>query len=138
VISWIVGKVLRKQIALLTKGDTAALLRSFAPDAHLVFPGDNSFSGDHRGKEAIGAWLERFAALHPRFTIHDVGVAGTPWNMRVFFRFSDQIALPGGGGYANEGMELMRLRWGKIREQRVYLDTEKVRKLDTQLAPAEV
>jgi ketosteroid isomerase-like protein len=133
--SWIVGKVLRRQIAALTEGDAAALLGSFAADAHLVFPGSSSFGGDHKGKEAVGAWIERFAALHPSFTIHDVGVAGPPWNMRIFFRFSDRIPIPGGGEYANEGMEYMRIRWGKIREQRVYLDTEKVTAFDAQLAP---
>lgn len=134
--SWIVGRVLRRQIGQLSAGDSGALLRSVSPDARLVFPGRSSFAGDHRGKDAIRAWLERFVSLHPSFTIHDVGVAGPPWNMRVFFRFTDRIPIPGGGQYENEGMEYVRMRWGKVREQRVYLDTEKVTEFDAQLAAA--
>ena len=80
--------------------------------------------------------MRRFVELGPRFVIHDVAVAGPPWNMRVCFRFSDRIALPGGVDYDNEGMEYLRMRWGMIREQRVYVDTERVAQLDARLAAA--
>ena len=66
----------------------------------------------------------------PPSTIHDVTAAGPPWNLRVAFRFSDRI----GDDYANEGVEYMRIKWGKLREQRVYLDTEKVAALDARLS----
>lgn len=131
--SWLVGRVLRFQIRKLTAGDVDFLMRGFARDAHLVFPGSSSFAGDHRGKQAIRAWLERFVALKPQFEIHDVAVAGPPWSMRVFFRFSDHIAIPGGGTYENHGAEYLRIRFGLIREQRVYLDTERVTDLDARL-----
>ena len=124
---------MRLLVGRLTKGDVRVLMAGFAPEAHLVFPGSSSFGGDHQGKSAIRAWLVRFAALHPEFAVHDVGVAGPPWNMRVFFRFTDRFPVPGGGRYENDGMEYLRIRWGRIREQRVYLDTEKVTALDAQL-----
>jgi ketosteroid isomerase-like protein len=134
--SWIVKRVLRVLQKKLNAGDAEFLLRGFADDAHLVFPGRSSFAGDHAGKPAIGAWLERFVRLHPQFELFDVTVAGPPWNMRVAFRFRDRIAIPGGGHYENEGMEYVHLRWGRIREQRVYLDTEKVSELDARLPAA--
>jgi ketosteroid isomerase-like protein len=134
--SWIVRRALRALIKRLNAGDIAPLVRAFAPDGRLVFPGENSFAGEHRGKAEIEPWLERFVELHPYFEIHDAAVAGPPWNMRVFFRFSDRIAIPGGGEYWNEGMEYLRIRWGRTREQRVYLDTERVAELDRQLAAA--
>jgi ketosteroid isomerase-like protein len=134
--SWIVGRALRVLFARLNAGDLRLILRGFAPDAHLVFPGRSSFAGDHRGRREIGAWLERFVGLGPHFEIHDVAAAGPPWNMRVFFRFSDRIPIPGGGEYSNEGMEYVRMSWGRIREQRVYLDTEKVADFDSRLAAA--
>jgi hypothetical protein len=62
--SWIVGRVLEVLIGRLSAGDTRLLLRTYAADARLVFPGRSSFGGDHRGKPAIEAWLSRFAALH--------------------------------------------------------------------------
>jgi len=52
------------------------------------------------------------------------------------FRFEDRIPIPGGGEYRNEGMEYLRIRWGKTREQRVYLDTQKVADLDARLPTA--
>ena len=87
-------------------------MRGFARDAQLVFPGSSSFAGDHRGKEAIRAWLERAVALEPRFEIHDVAVAGPPWSMQIFFRFSDRIPTPDGGIYENHGCEYLRTRSG--------------------------
>ena len=132
--SWIVERALRVLIARLNAGDTRLIMRTFAEDAQLVFPGRSSFAGVHRGKPAIEAWLERFVGLGPTFAIQDVAVAGPPWNMRVCFRFTDRIPIPGGGEYENEGMEYLRIRWGRTREQRVYLDTERVADFDARLA----
>jgi ketosteroid isomerase-like protein len=134
--SWIVGRALRMTIDRLNSGDAQAVLRMFHKDAHLVFPGHSSFAGDHRGKPRIEAWLERFVALQPKFVIHDVTVAGPLWNMRVGMRFSDRIPTPDGGMYENEGMEYIRIRRGKVVEQRVYLDTERVAGFDARLAAA--
>jgi ketosteroid isomerase-like protein len=44
--------------------------------------------------------------------------------------------IPDGDIYENEGMEYIRVRWGKIAEQRVYLDTERVADFDARLAAA--
>jgi hypothetical protein len=62
----------------------------------------------------------------PQLIVHDVAVAGPPWNMRIFMRFSDRIVAPNGYIYENEGMEHIRVRYGLIRELGVHLDTEKV------------
>jgi len=134
--SWIVGRAVRALVGRLNAGDKPTIMRTFADDAHLVFPGDNSFAGDHHGKHEIDAWMERFFGLGPSFVVHEVAVAGPPWNLRVMFRFEDRIPIPGGGEYRNEGMEYLRIRWGKTREQRVYLDTQKVADLDARLPTA--
>jgi ketosteroid isomerase-like protein len=134
--SWIVGRVLRRTIDRLNAGDAQAPLRMYHEDAHLIFPGSSSFAGDHHGKSQIEPWLERFVSLRPVFVVHDVTVAGPPWNMRVGMHFSDRIPIPDGGEYSNEGMEHIRIRWGKIVEQRVYLDTERVTDFDQRLTAA--
>jgi ketosteroid isomerase-like protein len=131
--SWIVGRVVRGLVGRVNAGDVSTIVRMFADDAVLAFPGTSSFAGEHRGRDEIESWFSRFLALRPNLMVHDVAVAGPPWNMRILFRFSDSIAIPGGGRYENEGMEYLRIRWGKAREQRVYLDTEKVAELDRQL-----
>ncbi|MFL5910107.1 MAG: nuclear transport factor 2 family protein [Gaiellaceae bacterium] len=135
-VSRLVERVFRAVITRLNTGDPRPVVRLFANDARFVFPGESSFGGDHRGRAEIGAWFERFAALGPHFTIHDVTVAGPPWNMRAAVQFSDRIAVPGGNDYTNEGVIWLRMRWGRVLEDRTYLDTQRVASLDAQLESA--
>jgi hypothetical protein len=134
--SWIVRRVTALLYGKVSQGDLRLPLLGLAKDAILVFPGQNSFGGEHRGKAAIEAWMRRFAALRPEFTVHDAAAAGPPWNMRVFMRFSDRIVAANGYVYENAGMEFIVLKWGLIHEIRVHLDTEKVAALDAQLVAA--
>ena len=137
--SWVVRQALRRLEKQLTGGEVDKLMASYRDDAVLVFAGSSSWGGEHRGKAAIRSWLERFVALKPTFVLGDAAVAGPPWNMRIFFSFSDRIVAPDGFEYRNAGMEYVRMRFGKIVEHRVHLDTEKVTELDEHLqagAPA--
>jgi ketosteroid isomerase-like protein len=135
--SLIVGRVVGFIYGKLSKGDLRLPLLAVSKDARFLFPGSSSFGGERRGKPAIEAWMRRFASLRPDFTVHDVAVAGPPWNMRVFMRFSDRIVAPNGHVYENDGMEHIEIRYGLIREIRVHLDTEKVATLDAQLGSAD-
>ena len=47
-----------------------------------------------RSPAEIGAWFERFAALGPHFAIHDVTVAGPPWNTQKVAALDRQLAAP--------------------------------------------
>jgi ketosteroid isomerase-like protein len=120
--SWLVGQYLRFNIRRLLAGDVDGLLRQFHPNAELIFPGRTSFSGTFRGREAVGAWLRRFVSLRPEYIVHDVLVAGPPWNMRVAYRMTDRI----GSHYSNEAMVYLRFRWFRAVHERVFLDTELV------------
>ena len=134
--SWIVRQALRRLEKQLAGGEVDKLMGSYADDAVMVFPGDSSWSGEHRGKPAIRAWAERFTALRPTFVVSDAAVAGPPWNMRVMFTFTDRITAPDGFEYRNAGMEFVRMRLGRIVEHRVYLDTQKAAELDEHLGEA--
>jgi ketosteroid isomerase-like protein len=136
VYSWIVKQALRRLEKQLSGGEVDKVAAAYADDAVLVFPGDSSFGGEHRGKAAIRSWLERFVGLRPTFNIGEVAVAGPPWNMRIMFRFSDRIVAPDGFEYHNAGMEYVHMRLGKIVEHSVHLDTEKVTELDGHLMVA--
>lgn len=131
--SWIITRIVTMLYGMVSRGDLRLALLGLADDAVLVFPGDSSFGGEHRGKPAIAAWMRRFASLRPEFRVHDASAAGPPWNMRVFMRFSDRMVAPNGYVYENEGMEYIVIRRGLIRELRVHLDTEKVAAFDAQL-----
>ena len=134
--SWIVRQALGRLEKQLSGGEVDKLMAAYADNAVLVFAGESSWSGEYRGKAAIRTWLERFVALKPEFTLGDAGVAGPPWNMRIFFGFSDRIVAPDGFEYRNAGMEYVRMRFGKIVEHRVHLDTQRVAELDRHLAEA--
>jgi ketosteroid isomerase-like protein len=134
--AWLVGLLVRRGFRKLNAGDVSGVLDMFAPDAHFFFPGRHSFAADLRDPEQIRAWFERFAALGPHFEIADVIASGPPWNMRVGVRFSDRIAFPDGGMYRNEGMQYAQLRWGRVRLDRIFLDTQAVADADPLLVAA--
>jgi ketosteroid isomerase-like protein len=123
---WIVARVTRWAILEGVNGRPEVAARMLANDVTFVFPGTSSFSAAIRGKRQVMAWLDRFAALRPEYNVLDVLVAGPPWNTRIAIRLSDRI----GADYANEGMQYMRLRWGKIIAEEVFVDTEKVTELE--------
>lgn len=53
-----------------------------------------------------------------------ITVSGWPWDTVAATRFSVRATLPGGAIYRNEGMQLLRLRWGRVVEGRLYEDTQ--------------
>jgi ketosteroid isomerase-like protein len=121
VYAWLIGRLIRWGYAQAVRGDTRLLLTLAADDIEFVFPGQNSFAGIYRGKAELDAWMQRFAALSPRFEVHDVVVSGAPWNIRAAVRFSDRI----GEQYSNEGMEYLVIRWGRLTKLQVFEDTER-------------
>jgi ketosteroid isomerase-like protein len=134
--AWLVGIAIRRGFRRLNAGDPSGALGRFAPDAHFFFPGRHSWAADLRDPDQIRAWFQRFVALCPHFEIADVIVSGPPWNMRVGVRFSDRIALSGGGEYRNEGMQYVRIRWGRVRLDRIFLDTQELAAADPLFSPA--
>ena len=56
--------------------------------------------------------------------VQQVVVAGGPWHTRVTTRFLVRAPRPDGSLYTNEGVQLLRLRWGRIVEDRLYEDTQ--------------
>jgi ketosteroid isomerase-like protein len=120
----------------LNNGDVSGALGMFSPRARFVFPGSHSFAADLTNPADIRAWFDRFVALGPQFEIHDVLASGPPWNMRVAVRFTDRIQLSGGGRYENSGMQYLRLRWGRVHLDQIFLDTQALAEADPLLSPA--
>jgi hypothetical protein len=93
--SWIVGRAVRFLYGKVSKGDLRLPLLGLAMDARLFFPGQLV------RRRAAGQARDRVldAALRLAATgVHSArrAVAGPPWNMRVFMRFSDRIVAPNG------------------------------------------
>jgi ketosteroid isomerase-like protein len=124
----IVERIVRNGFRQLSSGHPAAVLKLFAEDAELRFPGQHALGGHWRGRVAITAWFERLLHTLPgiRFDIHDVHVRGMPWNTRVLTRFTDTVPMTDGPPVVNHGVQYLKLRWGRITEDVLYLDTQVV------------
>jgi ketosteroid isomerase-like protein len=132
----VVASALRSGFRKLSSGDPAPVLKAFAPGNHFVFPGDHSWALDSDDHTEIADWFHRFAAYHPQIVVTDIVVKGPPWNTRVCTRGSDRIELPDGRTYENDWCQFARLSWGKVVEDRIYVDTQRVAALDRWLAEA--
>lgn len=126
--AWIVERIVRGGFAELNRGRAEPVLAKFAADARLRFPGRHPLAADVRGKGPIADWFARLLRTFPgiRFELHDVHVRGLPWNTRVLTRFTDTVPMPDGGTVTNHGVQYLRLRWGRVVEDVLYLDTQVV------------
>jgi ketosteroid isomerase-like protein len=127
--------MIRRNVRALGRGDAGPLLASYADEAVLVFPGESSWSGEHRGKAAIEAVLRRFLAAGIVGEVHDILVNGPPWRTTVCVLFSDRVVDPAGTAvYENRAILFGRIVWGKIVYHEDFEDTQKVEAFDRYLA----
>jgi len=130
-----VRTMIRRNVAALQRGDPRPLLAGYAPDAVLVFPGSSSWGGEHRGREAIGAFLDRFLRVGLVGEVEEILVNGPPWRTTVCVLFSDRALDPSGTPvYENRAVLFGRIVWGKIVYHEDFEDTEKVAAFDEYLA----
>ena len=130
-LSWLTKQVISRVMARTRAGDIRPTLMLDAKEVRLVFPGDNSWSGDYRGKAAHRAWLARLVQAGIKTYPDEVVAAGFPWNMTVCVRGHDHADAPDGRRvYENRFVIWGKLRWGRLHELEVYEDTIKPRALD--------
>ena len=126
--------MIRRNVRALAQGDIAPLLSGYADDAVLVFPGDSSWGGEHRGKAAIETFLHRFVDVGLKGEVHEILVNGPPWRTTVCVIFTDRAMDDSGAlAYENRAVLYGRVVWGKIVYQEDYEDTKKVEAFDAYL-----
>jgi hypothetical protein len=72
-----------------------------------------------------------------RIEPRDVVVNGWPWNTVVATHLEISATLADGRPYRNEGMQLLRLRWGRVVEDLIFEDTLKLDQELRRMAPVE-
>jgi ketosteroid isomerase-like protein len=109
----------------LSAGDYEGPLRSFSDAAVLRFWGEHALGGRLEGKELIRQWFQRLFRVFPDLELRPeaIVVNGWPWNTVIATRFVVSATLPGGRPYVNNGMQFIRLRWGRVVEDFLYEDT---------------
>jgi ketosteroid isomerase-like protein len=125
--------MLRRNVTALMAGDPGPLLKMYAKDAVLEFPGSHSWGPEYRGRDEIEGFLRRFLASGLRGEIVDLFVAGPPWATRIAVLFDDWAYDAAGGStkvYENRSVIVLVTRFGKVVRERVYEDTQKVAAFD--------
>ena len=124
----IVKRTVRRTFGRLSAGDYEAVVRQFGPDSRFLFSGDHVLGGERRGRDAVRGWFQEMLALFPGIRIEprDVVVNGWPWNTTVATHLAISATLADGRRYRNEGMQLLRLRWGRVVEDLIFEDTLKL------------
>jgi ketosteroid isomerase-like protein len=129
---FVIRGLLRRNAARLMAGDPAPLLRMYADDAVLEFPGESTWGPEYRGKAEIEGFLRRFLDAGLRGSIGQIWVSGPPWATRLAVEFDDWAYDAGGTTkvYENRSMLVLETRFGKVIRERVYEDTQKVAAFD--------
>ena len=124
----IVRQIVRRTLARLSAGDYEAVVKQFGPRSRFLFAGDHALGGERRGQEAVRAWFEEMLGLFPGIRIEPqtVIVNGWPWNTVIATHLTISATLADGRAYRNEGMQLLRLRWGPVVEDLIFEDTLKL------------
>lgn len=124
----IVRRIIRTGFRALSAGDYEQVLRLFHSQVNFSFAGTSPLGGERSGVEAVREWFQRLYTYFPgiQFTVHQVIVQGWPWNTLAVTRFSIAAPRLDGSVYDNEAMQFVRLRWGRVVEDRLYEDTHKL------------
>ncbi|MFE7559036.1 nuclear transport factor 2 family protein [Kitasatospora sp. NPDC057500] len=122
----VVRRNLRKSFGEVNRGNYGAIVRQFAPEAEHWFSGRHALSGARRRGEEIQRWYDRLAEVMPdlRFEVKKVVAKGWPWDTVAFAEWVDHLTDREGNRYSNQGVHVVRIKWGRITELHIYCDTE--------------
>ncbi|MCG6122249.1 MAG: nuclear transport factor 2 family protein [Microvirga sp.] len=122
---FIVDRKVRGVFEALNRGDYEVALAGMAPRFEHVFSGSGPIGGVRRTKPAMRKWFERLFRLNRNldFEVKHVAVSGWPWDTTVTVEWSDSAVLANAEPYLNNGVHVVRMRWGKVVSLHAYLDT---------------
>jgi ketosteroid isomerase-like protein len=133
---WAVRWMIRRNMEALRRGDPGPTLAGYADDAVLVFPGNSSWAGEHRGKPAIESFLRFYLRAGLVGDAHDIVVNGPPWRTTVCMLMVVHANDPSGNVvYENRAIVFARAVWGKIVYHEDFEDTHKAEAFDRYLTP---
>jgi ketosteroid isomerase-like protein len=132
--SWLAKRLITFVMKRTREGDVRPTLVLDAPDVTLTFPGQNSWSGEFRGKSEVARWLRRLADVGIQTFPDEVIARGFPWRTTVCVRGHDYLRdADGHTVYENRFVIWGRMSWGRLKEYEVYEDTHKANEFDRYL-----
>jgi ketosteroid isomerase-like protein len=110
----------------ISRANFEAVLNIFAPDIHFTFVGDHALAGNWHSRDLAKQWFDRIHRLFPdlRLTPRQIRVSGFPWDVTIVTQFEVQATLPDHSIYKNQGIQILRVRWGKAVEDYLIEDTQ--------------
>ena len=132
----IVKKLALQSFEHLNHGDYETVLKHISPNITHTFSGNHALGGTRHSIGALRAWFGRLFRLSPglAFEIRNVAVNGWPWNTTIAVEWVDRATPADGSDYVNEGVHIIKMRWGKVVYLHAYLDTEVTRAMCDRLA----
>jgi ketosteroid isomerase-like protein len=110
----------------VSRKDLAAVMRGWADDGVLEFPGHSTLSGRYEGKPAIESffkrWFERMQSI--RVTVRQVGFANPlslTYGSTMYVEFTTDQVTTDGVSLHTEVAGVYRFRRGKLVSYREYL-----------------
>jgi ketosteroid isomerase-like protein len=138
VYTWLLRRLFLRNLRSLRAGDPEPLFKSYAEDVRFLFPGDSSWGGEVRGREALERWVRRFVDVGLQLEPKKILATGPPWNTTFCLLYTDELTAPSGERvYENQGAIYGTIRWGRITSYETAEDTHKVEALDEWLSAHE-
>ena len=131
---WTLRRIAHWACERLNRGDIRPLLALFDPNATYHYHGEHSWAADFATRRELEPWLQRFADLGIQFHPEEIIVSGPPWDSHVVLVYSDELRDEDGEIiYTNRGVHVARVLWGRITEDEVFSDSQRVAELDDRL-----
>lgn len=112
----IVERISRGAFEAVNRQDHDALIRLCRADVVHRFGGDHALGGTRHTRDGLRLWLQRLTRVMPtlRLRITDVWVKGGPWKTTIVIRWTATGEPLDGLPYANHGVHIIQMRWGKV------------------------
>jgi ketosteroid isomerase-like protein len=133
---FIVRRTIKRMFDCLSSGDYETVLKGISPSISHTFSGTHSLGGTRHSVETMRRWFERLYRLTPElnFEIENIAVSGYPWDTTIAVEWVDSANPLDGSEYVNEGVHIIKMKWGKVVYLHAYLDTQKTEALFERLA----
>lgn len=124
----IVRRTIVRTFEELNAGNYEGVLKQLAPEFEHVFWGDHALAGVRCTMEKTRRWYERLFEVLPglRFELRHILVKGMPWDTLVAVEWADYFTTRDGENRSNNGVHVIRIRWGRVVSIHVYCDTQKL------------
>jgi ketosteroid isomerase-like protein len=124
----LVRRLVRRSWRQIAAGNYEAVVRKVGPGFRFRFLGDTPLAADLSTAEEWREWWARANRLLPslRFELLDVLVDGWPWSTRVATRLAISATLADGTPYENTAFQFVTLRWGRLGDDIVMEDTQRL------------